>query len=63
LSWLSCSGKREAYRRAFAEFDPRRSTRFTEKVSSDLLQDEGIIRNWLKITDAVNNARFPRCAG
>ena len=49
--------KREAYRRAFAEFDPEKVARFTDKRIERLLADEGIIRNRLKIVAAINNAR------
>jgi DNA-3-methyladenine glycosylase I len=58
LSWLVVLRKREAYRKAFAEFDPEKVARFTEKRIEKLLADEGIIRNRLKIMAAVNNARL-----
>jgi len=58
LSWLVVLRKREAYRRAFAEFDPEKVARFTEKRIEKLIADEGLIRNRLKITAAVNNARL-----
>nr|AIA15186.1 Methyladenine glycosylase [uncultured bacterium] len=57
LSWLVVLRKREAYRRAFADFDPAKVARFTDKRVERLLTDEGIIRNRLKIVAAVNNAR------
>jgi DNA-3-methyladenine glycosylase I len=57
LSWLVVLRKREAYRRAFADFDPAKVARFTEKRSEKLLADPGIIRNRLKIAAAINNAR------
>lgn len=57
LSWLTVLRKREAYRRAFAEFDPENVARFTAKRIERLLADPGIIRNRLKVTAAVNNAR------
>jgi DNA-3-methyladenine glycosylase I len=57
LSWLVVLRKREAYRKAFAEFDPEKVARFTEKRIERLLADEGIIRNRLKIVAAINNAR------
>jgi DNA-3-methyladenine glycosylase I len=57
LSWLVVLRKREAYRRAFADFDPERVARFTEKRIEKLLADPGIIRNRLKITAAVTNAQ------
>jgi DNA-3-methyladenine glycosylase I len=57
LSWLTVLRKRDAYRRAFAEFDPEKVARFTEKRIERLLTDPGIIRNRLKVTAAVTNAR------
>jgi len=57
LSWLVVLRKREAYRRAFADFDPEKVARFTEKRIKRLVADSGIIRNRLKILAAVNNAR------
>jgi DNA-3-methyladenine glycosylase I len=57
LSWLVVLRKRDAYRRAFADFDPEKVARFTEKRIAKLLDEPGIIRNRLKITAAVNNAR------
>src|SRR3954471_6762780 len=57
LSWLVVLRKREAYRRAFAEFDPEKVARFTDKRIEKLLTNPGIIRNRLKITAAINNAR------
>lgn len=57
LSWLVVLRKRAAYRRAFADFDPEKVARFSEKRIARLLADPGIIRNRLKILAAVNNAR------
>ena len=57
LSWLVVLRKREAYRRAFADFDPEKVARFTEKRIEKLLADPGIIRNRLKIAAAITNAR------
>ncbi|MCI0334672.1 MAG: DNA-3-methyladenine glycosylase I [Planctomycetes bacterium] len=57
LSWLVVLRKREAYRCAFAEFDPEKVARFTEKRIEKLLADPGIIRNRLKIAAAITNAR------
>jgi DNA-3-methyladenine glycosylase I len=58
LSWLIVLRKREAYRRAFADFDPEKVARFTEKRIAKLLADPGIIRNRLKISAAITNARL-----
>ena len=57
LSWLVVLRKREAYRRAFADFDPEKVARFTDKRVKKLLVDPGIIRNRLKIAATVGNAR------
>jgi DNA-3-methyladenine glycosylase I len=57
LSWSTVLHKREAYRRAFAGFDPGKVARFTARSVERLLKDPGIIRNRLKIESAVTNAR------
>ncbi len=57
LSWLVVLRKREAYRKAFADFDPEKVARFNAKKIERLVADPGIIRNRLKITAAINNAR------
>jgi DNA-3-methyladenine glycosylase I len=57
LSWITILRKREAYRKAFADFDPERVARFTPKKLERLMQDPGIVRNRLKIESAVKNAR------
>ena len=57
LSWWTVLNKRDAYRQAFAEFDPRKVARFTPKRIERLLGNSGIIRNRLKINSAVTNAR------
>jgi DNA-3-methyladenine glycosylase I len=57
LSWLTVLKKREAYRRAFAQFDPHRVARFTPARIARLVTNPGIIRNRLKIAAAVTNAR------
>jgi DNA-3-methyladenine glycosylase I len=56
LSWYTVLRKREAYRKAFAEFDPRAVARYGKKQIDALLTNPGIIRNRLKIAAAVNNA-------
>jgi DNA-3-methyladenine glycosylase I len=57
LSWETILRKREAYRRAFADFDPARIARFTPARLERLLRDPGIVRNRLKIGSTVSNAR------
>jgi DNA-3-methyladenine glycosylase I len=57
LSWSTILKKREGYRKAFAEFDPKKVARFTEKKIEKLILDPSIVRNRLKIYAAVNNAK------
>ncbi len=57
LSWWTILRKRAGYRRAFANFDPRRVARFDARRRAALLKDPGIVRNRLKIDSAVTNAR------
>ena len=57
LSWDTILRKREAYREAFEGFDPARVARFTDARCQKLMQNEGIIRNRLKIASAVSNAK------
>jgi DNA-3-methyladenine glycosylase I len=57
LSWSTILNKREGYRRAFANFDPRKVARFDARKRATLLRDEGIVRNRLKIESTVTNAQ------
>ena len=57
LSWDTILRKRENYRKAFDGFDVNKVARYTDKKVEKLLQDEGIIRNRLKIASAISNAR------
>ena len=57
LSWITILKKRENYRKAFDKFDPVKMARYTNKRKEKLLQNEGIIRNKLKVKAFVNNAR------
>jgi DNA-3-methyladenine glycosylase I len=57
LSWSTILNKRANYRRAFADFDAQRVARFTPARVEKLMQDEGIVRNRLKIDSAITNAR------
>jgi DNA-3-methyladenine glycosylase I len=57
LSWSTILRKREAYRKAFAGFDPRKVARFDAARVDRLMQDAGIVRNRLKIESTVANAR------
>jgi DNA-3-methyladenine glycosylase I len=57
LSWETILKKRDAYREAFAEFDPAKVARFTPARIERLLKDPGIVRNRLKVESAVTNAK------
>src|SRR5262249_36095756 len=57
LSWETVLNKRDAYRRAFAGFDPARVARFKQPRIEHLMEDPGIIRNRLKILSAITNAK------
>jgi DNA-3-methyladenine glycosylase I len=57
LSWLTILKKREAYRKAFDNFEIERVARFTPAKVEKLLANPGIVRNRLKIASAVKNAR------
>jgi len=57
LSWAIVLKKREGYRRAFSEFDPAKVARYTSTRIEKLITDPGIVRNRLKITGAIRNAR------
>lgn len=56
LSWRTILGRREAYRLAFANFDPVVVAEFSPKDHARLMRDAGIIRNRLKISSATKNA-------
>mgnify|MGYP000202618400 FL=1 len=58
LSWSTILKRREGYREAFAGFDPEQVARFDESTIQELLQNEGIIRNKLKVRSAVTNAQL-----
>jgi DNA-3-methyladenine glycosylase I len=57
LSWSTVLNKRENFRKAFGEFDPAKIARFDKRKYDHLMNDAGIIRNKLKITATINNAR------
>ncbi|GJG98046.1 DNA-3-methyladenine glycosylase I [Cupriavidus pauculus] len=57
LSWLTILRKREAFRKAFANFEIDKVARFTERDVERLLGDAGIVRHRGKIEAAIHNAR------
>jgi DNA-3-methyladenine glycosylase I len=56
LSWSTILNKREGYRRAFDDFDPRRIARYSPSKIRQLMLDPSIVRNRLKIESAIRNA-------
>jgi DNA-3-methyladenine glycosylase I len=57
LSWITILRKRDNFRRAFDDFEPRKIARYTPKKIERLMQNAGIVRNRLKIEGAVGSAR------
>jgi DNA-3-methyladenine glycosylase I len=62
LSWSVVFGKRDAFRKAFHDFDVARVAAMTERDIGRLVQDRSIIRNRAKIRATVENARAMRLA-
>ena len=58
LSWITILRKREAFRKAFHNFDPAKVARFTEKDIARLLQNADIVRSRAKIEATINGARI-----
>ena len=57
LSWITILRKRDAYRRAFDRFDPKKVARYNERKIAALLADAGIVRNRAKVASAIKNAK------
>jgi len=57
LSWSTILRKRDAYRRAFDRFDPRKVARYDKRKLAALLADASIVRNRAKIESAIKNAK------
>lgn len=58
LSWITVLKKREAYRAAFDRFEPHKIALYNDKKIEELMGNEGIIRNRLKINSAISNAKL-----
>ena len=58
LSWITILRRRDGYRKAFADFDVHKVAAFTDKDVERLMQDTSIIRNRLKISTAISNAKL-----
>lgn len=57
LSWITVLKKREAYRRAFFQFEPEKVAQISSETMNTLLQSPELIRNKLKIRSIINNAQ------
>ena len=57
LSWITILRKREHYRRAFDRFDFKKIARYDGKKVRQLMKNEGIVRNRLKIESTISNAK------
>lgn len=57
LSWSTILNKREAYRKAFDNFDPYKVAQYDETKIEELMGDAGIVRNRLKINSTIINAK------
>jgi len=57
LSWITILKRRENYRQAFDGFDPRKISQYDNDKIEELKNDEGIIRNKLKINSVITNAQ------
>jgi len=57
LSWKTILNKRENFRKAFSNFDYNKIAKYDEKKLEELKNNPGIIRNRLKISAAVSNAK------
>jgi DNA-3-methyladenine glycosylase I len=58
LAWITILRKREAFRSAFAQFDPRKVSRFGEQDVARLMNDAGIVRARAKIEATIGAARI-----
>jgi len=57
LSWLTILKRRQAYREAFDDFDPKVVAAYSEEKERELVHNKGIIRNKRKIASTINNAK------
>ena len=58
LSWITILKRRQGYRKAFCNFDPKKVARLSDNQLEEILLDPGVIRNRLKIWSARKNAKI-----
>ncbi len=56
LSWITILKKRDTYRQAFDQFDPKKMANYSAKKHAELLENPGIVRNKLKVAAFTKNA-------
>jgi DNA-3-methyladenine glycosylase I len=57
LSWVTILKKRDSYRKAYDNFDPVKIAKYDDAKQQELLQNEGIVRNRLKVAASIGNAK------
>ncbi|MZH03184.1 MAG: DNA-3-methyladenine glycosylase I [Nitrospinae bacterium] len=57
LSWSTILNKRNSYRKVYDNFDPRKVAKYPDSRQKELLQNEGIVRNRLKVAASITNAK------
>ena len=57
LSWSTILNKRNNYRKAYDNFEPRKVEKYVDSKQQKLLRNEGIVRNRLKVAASVINAK------
>ncbi len=57
LSWSTIINKRENFRKAFDNFEPKKVAKYDQEKIAELLENSGIVRNKLKVNSAVTNAK------
>jgi DNA-3-methyladenine glycosylase I len=57
LSWYTVLIKKDNYRKAFSDWDPKKIVKYNDKKVQSLLADPGIIRNKLKVNAVITNAK------
>ncbi len=58
LSWITILRKRENYRKAFDNFDAKKIVKYDARKVKQLMKNEGIVRNRLKIAAVISNAKI-----
>ena len=58
LSWYTVLIKKDNYRKAFSNWDPKKIAKYSDKKIQSLLSNPGIIRNKLKVNGVVTNAKL-----